>query len=323
MKSFIIALTLALFTTIGVNAQDYNYQGYVKNSSGTDSVRASFYIAGNQFDPLTVFNSSNYPVWFKENVTLQVDNGILNYRMVGVDVDSLVEYRGQLYLYVTINGSPFDKVIISSVPYATYSDLADNSKHSLSSDTSTFALASFISQRAFDADTAVFSQRTLIADSSVNSSVASLSITSLNAIVADSAFTISDDGVTEEKIAPNSITPVHFKTINSASNQTALSYIDGNFVWATRDYINTTTVEKSLVVPTSINSNTLYFISQVAQDYSIVEPTPRYGRIIRIVNASTANTIQVNWNTLFGGSVFISPRSSVEFMYVNSEWIKL
>ena len=323
MKTFFVALAITIFSITNIIAQDYNYQGYVKNSNGTDSARGSFYIAGNQFDPMTVFNPSNYPIWFKENVTVQLDNGILNYTLVGVNTDSLIQYRGQLYLYVTLNGSPFDKVLISAVPYSTYSEFADNSNYAISADTALFSIGSQLAQRAINSDSADFANVSLMSDSAKSAAIANVAITAFNSLVADSAFTVANESITAEKIADNSVNPSHFNTVNAASNQTSLSFIDGNFVWATRDYVNTTTVQKSLVVPTSINDQTLYFISQVAQDYSIVEPTVRYGRLIRIVNASTANVITVNWNTLFGGVVFIGPRTSVEFMYVGNEWIKL
>lgn len=308
MKSFIIAIAIILFSFINASAQNYNYQGYVRNSTGIDSIRASFYVAGEQFNPMTVFNSSNYPVWFKENQTVRIENGILNYRLVNVDVDSLVQYREQLYLYVTLNGTPFDKVLISAVPYSTHSQFATHAKRSSNSS---------------NADTAQYSSRSKLADSSRSSSVASLAVSALNSLIADSALTITNGAVTAEKIAPQSVETIHLNTINAPSTQTVLSFIDGNFLWASRDYINRTTIQKTLVIPVGINDNTLYFISQVAQDYSVVAPTARYGRIIRIVNASTANTITVNWNVLFGGPVLIGPRSSVEFMYVDTEWIKL
>ena len=302
MKTFFVALAITIFSITNIIAQDYNYQGYVKNSNGTDSARGSFYIAGNQFDPMTVFNPSNYPIWFKENVTVQLDNGILNYTLVGVNTD---------------------KVLISAVPYSTYSEFADNSNYAISADTALFSIGSQLAQRAINSDSADFANVSLMSDSANSAAIANVAITAFNSLVADSAFTVANESITAEKIADNSVNPSHFNTVNAASNQTSLSFIDGNFVWATRDYVNTTTVQKSLVVPTSINDQTLYFISQVAQDYSIVEPTVRYGRLIRIVNASTANVITVNWNTLFGGVVFIGPRTSVEFMYVGNEWIKL
>lgn len=323
MTKFIFAVVVTMFSIANTFAQDYNYQGYVRSINGTDNVRASFYVAGNQFDPMTVFNSSNYPIWFKENDTVRVENGILNYRLEGINVDSLIQNRGQLYLYVTINGTPFDKVLISEVPYSTHSNFATNAVHSSTTDSATHAVNSENSVHAVNSDTAVFARTAKHADSANSASVASLAINSLTALVADSAITVEDGAITANKIANNSINTSHLNTVNAASNQTMLSYVNGNFVWASRDYINTTTVEQTLVVPTTINDNTLYFISQVAQDYTIVEPTPRYGRIIRIVNASTANTIQVNWPMLFGGQVVISPRSSVEFMYVNMQWIKL
>lgn len=323
MKNFIIAVTITLLGFINASAQNYNYQGYVNNRTGIDSVRASFYIAGEQFNPTTVFNSSNYPVWFKENEMVKIENGILNYMLINVDVDSLIVNRGQLYLYVTLNGTPFDKVLISAVPYSTYSQFATNSIYSIQADSAKYANNSRNSAHAVRADTAQYAFITDFADSSNSASVASLSISSITALIADSALTITDGAVTAEKLGQQSVGISHLNTINAASNQTVLSYINGNFIWASRDYVNTTTVQKTLTVPLGINDNTLYFISQVAQDYSVVEPTPRYGRIIRIVNASTANTITVNWNNLFGGVVFIGPRSSVEFMYVDTEWIKL
>ena len=323
MTKFIFAITLMVFSFFQAIAQDYNYQGYLRNSTGVENVRASFYVAGDQFDPMTVFNSSNYPIWFKENDTIEVENGILNYRLVGIDVDSLIQHRGQLYLYVMINGSPFDKVLISDVPYSTHSAFSANANHSLSSDTSAYSINSLDALHSVIADTASYSLVSTFSDSSRASNIADTSLTSLRSFISDSALTVEDGSITSDKIAPFSINTNHFNTVNSAANQTTLSFVDGNFVWASREYINTTTVEQTLVVPTSINDNTLYFISQVAQDYSIIEPTPRYGRLIRIVNASTANTIQVSWPMLFGGSVFISPRSSVEFMYINMQWIKL
>jgi hypothetical protein len=308
MKSFIVLVSFICAATISMFGQSYNYQAYVQSRNTEDSVRASFYIAGDQFDPTTVFNPSNYPVWFKENVSVRVQNGILNYQINGTDTDSIIHYRGGLYLYVTINGSPFDRVLISAVPYATHSIFSDTAFHSLRTDTSEVSLNAITSEQALNALTA---------------DTAEYAVTSGVAFVADSALTVTDGSITSSKLALNCIGVEHLNTVNAPWHMKTLAYINGDFVWTDQKYNTLNTTEKTLIVPTTIGDNTVYFISKVAQDYTLVEPTANEGRIIRVVNASTANTITVNWTLLFGGSIAIQPRSSMEFVFIDGEWIKL
>lgn len=170
---------VCLFFALNLNAQfvDIPWQGYV--NTGATEVRASFYLAGPNLDLTTAFNDRNYPYWYSENQTLQVEGGVTQTTLTNIPVDSIYAYhRSTMWLYVTINGQPFDKVKISYVPYAVFSQKAYSAQESRFAQTANHALTS---------DTAVYARNSGIADSARIAGNAVNAINSRHAVHADSA----------------------------------------------------------------------------------------------------------------------------------------
>jgi hypothetical protein len=172
---YIFSLICLVFA-LNANAQfvDIPWQGYV--NTGASDVRVSFYLAGPNLDLTTAFNDRNYPYWYSENNTLQVEGGVTHTVLKDVPVDSIYAYyRSTMWLYVTVNGQPFDKVKISYVPYAVFSQRAYASQES------EFAV------RANHSNTADTARYAYVAKRSDSSTVSSLAIDALNSLYALSA----------------------------------------------------------------------------------------------------------------------------------------
>jgi hypothetical protein len=172
---YIFSLICFVFA-LNANAQfvDIPWQGYV--NTGASDVRVSFYLAGPNLDLTTAFNDRNYPYWYSENNTLQVEGGVTHTVLKDVPVDSIYAYyRSTMWLYVTVNGQPFDKVKISYVPYAVFSQRAYASQES------EFAV------RANHSNTADTARYAYVAKRSDSSTVSSLAIDALNSLYALSA----------------------------------------------------------------------------------------------------------------------------------------
>lgn len=171
---------VCLFFALNLNAQfvDIPWQGYV--NTGATEVRASFYLAGPNLDLTTAFNDRNYPYWYSENQTLQVEGGVTQTTLTNIPVDSIYAYyRSTMWLYVTINGQPFDKVKISYVPYAVFSQKAYSAQESRFAQTANHASTS---------DTAVYARSSGVADSARIAGNAVNAINSRHAVHADSAI---------------------------------------------------------------------------------------------------------------------------------------
>jgi len=150
MKNFLLALIATIFT-VATNAQtiDFTYQGW-STQSGKSNL--SLYIARDGFKLGSAFNDENYPVWYVENQEIDIVSGVVNYRLRNVNLDSLVKYTGNLYLYVAINGTPHDTIIMDPSPYAgtalvsnransaKLADFATDAAHAAKADTSVFAV---------------------------------------------------------------------------------------------------------------------------------------------------------------------------------------
>lgn len=400
-----------LFFALNLNAQfvDIPWQGYV--NTGATEVRASFYLAGPKLDLTTAFNDKNYPYWYSENQTLQVEGGVTQTVLKDVPVDSIYAYhKSTMWLYVTINGQPYDKVKISYVPYAVFSQMAYSAQE---------AEIASVAKTAYRADTARYAYRAGVADSSVSSANAvnainskhsvhadsathtinsdsainatfairaSLSDNAQFAIIADSAkkarfawnsnyaensnnathalksqiaeFAIIADSLNDNRVNTNTIingtiqrvdlgngivdeTALASNSVTSAkivngtvstedlnisgtpTNNSVLGYNNGNLSWISSNTILVGAIQKTTVIPTQINGDTRWLILQVAQDFNLTGMTASEGRVITVVNASTANVVTITnpqWN-IYGGTVAISPRTSRTLVYLNSEWI--
>lgn len=351
MKNFFSFLCFLFSLNLSAQNIDLSWQGYV--NTGADSVRASFYLADGGLDLTTAFNDRNYPYWYTENQMLGVNNGVIGTILKNVPFDTLVAYfRNDIFLYVTINGQPFDKVKIHYVPYSAFSLhalRAEQAAFSLRSGSSAYSDTSKYAYNAGHADSANYSQYSenstnaiqstraqiaelaIVADSISDNTVTSEKILDStiqrndlsDEIIDESA--LASNSVTSAKIADNSIGYIDMNILGKADNTSILGYRNGNLEWISTNNVSNDVVEKTTIIPTAINTNTRWVILQIALDFNLVGVPAAEGKIITIVNASTANTVFLsapNWN-IYGGTVGVSPRTSKTLLYINGEWIIL
>jgi hypothetical protein len=354
MKNFFLTIIAALFT-VASHAQtiDFTYQGW-SELSGTNNL--SLYIAKDGFRLGSAFNDENYPVWYTENQSININIGVVNYRITGVNLDSLSKYRGQLFLYVAINGTPHDTISMDPSPYAgtsitsvrsntsaladvatlanfaTGSDTANyarNADQSVRSDTSLYASSSAnsvwsesasyarLALRATNADHSVLSDRATLADSAIKAAHAVNSDYAVHAIKSDSArvsantYFVYANGVNLAAIAASGV-----------ENHATLMTTGTSLTWRSATKIEGRT-QLTLVPLMNIDNDVRTLIYRVAQDFTSPLPTATEGRIITIVNSSTANVVSIQagvWN-IWGGDVFIGPRNSVTLLYHNAQWV--
>lgn len=381
-------LFLLIFTVISAvvtNAQtiDFTYQGW-STQSGKNNL--SLYIARTGFNLGSAFNDENYPVWYKENQEIDIVSGVINYRLTDISLDSLAKYRGELYLYVAINGTPHDTIAMDPSPYAghslasfvanraaraNYADSArasavsDSATHSQVSDsasTAELAYRALSALRAARADTARYAVN---ANQATQSDVALYASSSAHAVWSDSAkyalnaaqaarATLAENALTADVAdsAVNAAHAVHANTADIAAvADSAYVATNAHFVYAngvnlasiaasgaqsgstlTTDgtsltWRSSTTVEGNIqltLVPlTTINNDTRIVIYRVAQNINSPLPAATDGRVVTIVNSSTANTVTVQagvWN-IWGGDVVIGPRNSATLLYHNGQWV--
>jgi hypothetical protein len=146
---------LAIFTLIAVttNAQT-NIQYQAHAPAGTDiNSKFSIYIADSSFDENSHLNSS--ALWYRENVDIEINNGIINYLIENVANNILIDnYGKKLFVYAYVNGTSLGRLQIRTVPYSllsTYSLEAAEAKHSQTSDKSKLSDSSKTSAYAVDA----------------------------------------------------------------------------------------------------------------------------------------------------------------------------
>jgi hypothetical protein len=384
MKRFFLTIIAALFT-VASHAQtiDFTYQGW-SELNGTNNL--SLYIAKDGFKLGSAFNDENYPVWYAENQPIDVNSGVVNYRITGVNLDSLSKYRGQLFLYVAINGTPHDTIAMDPSPYAgtsitsirantaevadlatlanfaQYSDTAkfarnaahaatsdsadhaDNadrasrsdsatharnsdqavrsdvslyassSAHSVWSDSASYAL---LALRAANADRADFSDRSTLADSAINAAHAVHADNATHATTADSAYVSANTHF----VYANGVNLASIDALG-AENHATLTTNGTSLTWRSATRIEGRT-QLTLVPLTTIDNDVRTLIYRVAQDFTSPLPAATEGRIITIVNSSTANVVSIQagvWN-IWGGDVFIGPRNSATLLYHNGQWV--
>lgn len=411
---YIFGLVCFLFATSAFSQVSHEmsipWQGYV--NTGASEVRASFYLAGEEFDLTTAFNDRNYPYWYSENVVLQVNEGVVHTVLNGIEKDSLENMSDHVWLYVTVNGQPFDKVKLYSMPWSVWAekslyaeksgyavdaefaiwadtadwahnagfafladtaayarnaghsvnaDFADSALHAVNADSAMYAThamrASFSdnSQFALVADSALkadsstwagFAERANLASTALTAQIATLAImadslrdnkVNTNTIIdstiqrVDLADGIIDNSamaqnsVNSENIQDNSIGFSDMNISGTPTNNSVIGYDNGNLQWISTNNILDGSVQQTTVIPVQINQDARWVILQVAQDFNLVGMTPTNGRVITIINASTANTVTLstpNWN-IYGGNVNISPRNSRTLVYLNGEWVIL
>lgn len=167
---------LAIFTLIAVttNAQT-NIQYQAHAPAGTDiNSKFSIYIADSSFDENSHLNSS--ALWYRENVDIEINNGIINYVIENVANNILIDnYGKKLFVYAYVNGTSLGRLQIRTVPYSllsTYSLEAAEAKHSQTSDKSKLSDSSKTSAHA------VNSNRSLTAEYADSTAVSNHSNTS-------------------------------------------------------------------------------------------------------------------------------------------------
>ena len=190
---------LAIFTLIAVttNAQT-NIQYQAHAPAGTDiNSKFSIYIADSSFDENSHLNSN--ALWYRENVEIEINNGIINYLIENVANNILIDnYSKKLFVYAYVNGTPLGRLQIRSVPYSllsTYSlesaeakiaqtanraKLADSSKSSAHSVTSNSSIRSTYSDTSLVSDTSNYSKYSNISDSAISSAYSDLAGYSAN-----------------------------------------------------------------------------------------------------------------------------------------------
>lgn len=384
MKKVLLALVAILFT-VATNAQniDFTYQGW-STQSGKNNL--SLYIARDGFKLGSAFNDQNYPVWYVENQEIDIVSGVVNYRLKNVNLDSLIKYRGDLYLYVAINGTPHDTISMDPAPYAgtaiqavrantaKLADLATEavhaakadsalhaanatnavnatnalnanearhaakadsalhakeSDHAVRSDVSLYASSSahavwadstdfaLDAAHATNADNATNAARAAIADSAVRAAHAVNSTNAVNATRADSAFVSANTHF----VYANGVNLAAISAAG-AENHATLTTNGTSLQWRSATRIEGRT-QLTLVPLVAIDNDVRTLIYRVAQDFNTPLPNASEGRIITIVNSSTANFVSITagvWN-IWGGDVFIGPRNSATLLYHNGQWV--
>ena len=173
---YFIALFFAIFTA-NLSAQT-NIQFQAHAPVGTDiKSKLSVYIADNTFDETSHLNTG--ALWYRENVDVEVNNGIINYLIENVADNILIDnYGKKLYVYAYVNGASLGRLQIRSVPYSllsTYSLEAAEAKTAGTANKAKYADSSNKSAtavRANRAGTAEYADSTAISNHSNTSTFA-------------------------------------------------------------------------------------------------------------------------------------------------------
>lgn len=152
---------LAIFTLIAVNAfAGTNIQYQAHAPAGTDiNSKFSVYIADSSFDEVSRLNTAAF--WYRENVDIEINNGIINYLIENVADNILIDnYGKKLFVYAYVNGASLGRLQIRTVPYAllsTYALEAAEAKHSETSDKAKLADSAKVSAHSVTANSSLTS----------------------------------------------------------------------------------------------------------------------------------------------------------------------
>jgi hypothetical protein len=152
---------LAIFTLIAVNAfAGTNIQYQAHAPAGTDiNSKFSVYIADSSFDEVSRLNTA--ALWYRENVDIEINNGIINYLIENVADNILIDnYGKKLFVYAYVNGVTLGRLQIRTVPYAllsTYALEAAEAKHSETSDKAKLADSAKVSAHSVTANSSLTS----------------------------------------------------------------------------------------------------------------------------------------------------------------------
>lgn len=124
MIKYILAI---MFCTVSAFSQwNYTYQSYIQTRQ--DTVSVDFYLADSTFQVDFPLNDTAY--WYQQSVRVPVTNGILNWTIAGIPTNAIVGNRGNIYLWVKVDGTSFDRVALGDVPYSTWAQYSDSSNRS-------------------------------------------------------------------------------------------------------------------------------------------------------------------------------------------------
>lgn len=201
---------LAIFTLIAVNAfAGTNIQYQAHAPAGTDiNSKFSVYIADSSFDEVSRLNTA--ALWYRENVDIEINNGIINYLIENVADNILIDnYGKKLFVYAYVNGVSLGRLQIRTVPYALlstyaleaaeaktaqtankakFADSSKSSAHSVtanSSLTSNYADSTNVSNHS---NTSRFADTTRAAGKSTLSDLATYSSTAAHSAKSDTSF---------------------------------------------------------------------------------------------------------------------------------------
>ena len=207
---------LAIFTLIAVNVfAGTNIQYQAHAPAGTDiNSKFSVYIADSSFDEVSRLNTA--ALWYRENVDIEINNGIINYLIENVADNILIDnYGKKLFVYAYVNGVSLGRLQIRSVPYSLLST------HSL---------------EAAEAKVAGTANRAKIADSSKSSAHSVTSNSSLESRYADSTRVsnssntsrFADTARAAGKATLSDLATYASTAAHSAKSDTARYSLDGN-----------------------------------------------------------------------------------------------
>lgn len=219
MKQVILAI-FALFSVTLSAQTNLQYQAHVPAGTSTTS-KFSVYIANETFDENSHLNSAAF--WYRENVEVEIQNGILNYLLESVPDSVFINNYGKpLFVYAYVNGVTLGRLRIQSVPYsllsrysleaaeartANFAEISNLAKRATLSDTATFSRSSIraiYSDTSLVSDTSNYARHSNTSDSSVSSAYSDLAGYSAN-----SAHSVKSDTT---KLAINSKHSVYADT---------------------------------------------------------------------------------------------------------------
>ena len=157
MRYFILAL-VALVSFNAFAGTNIQYQAHAPAGTPIDS-KLSIYIADTNFDEGSHINMD--ALWYRENVEIEINNGIINYVIENVADSIIIDNHGKrLFVFAYVNGVSLGRLEIRTVPYSllsTYSLEAGEAKIAQNSNTAKLADSAKISAHSVSANSSLTS----------------------------------------------------------------------------------------------------------------------------------------------------------------------
>lgn len=157
MRHFILAL-VALVSFNAFAGTNIQYQAHAPAGTPIDS-KLSIYIADTNFDEGSHINVD--ALWYRENVEIEINNGIINYVIENVADSIIIDNHGKrLFVFAYVNGVSLGRLEIRTVPYSllsTYSLEAGEAKIAQNSNTAKLADSAKISAHSVSANSSLTS----------------------------------------------------------------------------------------------------------------------------------------------------------------------